>query len=134
MIVHFPPSSLEFKFLTANTVWGSRCITMPNFFPVSQAVAEIWRFFDFFKTVAIHHLGFVIYVSRPPTKSIWWSLSLRKIGWFQCNSSDNNAGFDILRARLKNTYTCPQNQGFGEFQPPLWQHCQRDPTKHVMFR
>jgi len=57
-----------------------------------------------------------------------------KFGWFQCNSSDNNAGFDILRARLKNTYTCPQNQGFGEFQPPLWQHCQRDPTKHVMFR
>jgi len=35
--------------------------------------------FRFLKMAALHHLGFVLRVLGPPTKSIWWSLSLCKI-------------------------------------------------------
>jgi len=38
-----------------------------------------WRFFDFSKLAALRHLGFVMRVLGPPTKGIWWSLSLCKI-------------------------------------------------------
>ena len=50
--------------------------TMPNFALTGQTVTEIWRFFDLAKTAAIRHLGFVMSVFGPPTKGIWWSLSL----------------------------------------------------------
>ena len=30
--------------------------------------------FPFFKMAAVRHLGFVLRVLGPPTKSIWWSL------------------------------------------------------------
>jgi len=30
--------------------------------------------FRFFKMAAVRHLGFVLRVLGPPTKSIWWSL------------------------------------------------------------
>jgi len=35
----------------------SKCVVVPNFLAVSQAVAEIWRFFDF-KGDGRPHLGF----------------------------------------------------------------------------
>ena len=35
--------------------------------------------FDFFNMAAVRHLGFVTRGSGPPTKGIWWSLSLCKI-------------------------------------------------------
>ena len=38
--------------------------------------------FYFPKVAAVRHLGFVVRVFGPPTKRIWWSLSLRKI-WFE---------------------------------------------------
>ena len=38
--------------------------------------------FRFFKMAAIRHLGFVMRVWGPPTKGIWWSLSLCKI-WLE---------------------------------------------------
>ena len=34
--------------------------------------------FRFFKMAAVRHLGFVMCVFGPPTKGIWWSLSLCK--------------------------------------------------------
>jgi len=37
---------------------------------------------DFSKMAAVRHLGFVMYVFEPPTKGIWWSLSLCKI-WLE---------------------------------------------------
>jgi len=37
---------------------------------IGQNVAEIWRFFVFFKMADVHHLGFVMRVFRPPTQSI----------------------------------------------------------------
>ena len=36
----------------------------------------------FFKMAAVRHLGFVMRVWEPPTKVIWWSLSLCKI-WLE---------------------------------------------------
>ena len=38
--------------------------------------------FQFFEMAAVRHLGFVICVFGPPTKGIWWSLSLCKI-WLE---------------------------------------------------
>jgi len=38
--------------------------------------------FRFFKMAAVHHLGFVLRVFAPSTKSICWSLSLCKI-WLE---------------------------------------------------
>ena len=35
--------------------------------------------FRFFKMAAVRHVGLVLRVLGPPTKSIWWSLSLCKI-------------------------------------------------------
>ena len=40
------------------------------------------RFSIFFKMAAVRHLGFVMRVWGPPTKGIWWSLSLCKI-WLE---------------------------------------------------
>jgi len=45
---------------------SSRCIDM-----------TIFRFFC--KMAAVRHLGFVVWVIGPPTKGVWWSLSLCKI-------------------------------------------------------
>ena len=47
---------------------------------VHDMVTEVRdKFFDFFKMAAVRHLGFVMHVWGPPTKGIWWSLSLCKI-------------------------------------------------------
>ena len=45
-------------------------------------LTETWRFFYFSKMAAVRHLGFVMSAFGPPTKSIWWSLSLCKI-WLE---------------------------------------------------
>jgi len=75
-----PPSWIlkiwQFYWLTVCR--GSKCITMPNFVEIGQSVAEISHFW-FFKMAAVRHLGFVVRVFGPHTKSIWWSLSLCKI-------------------------------------------------------
>jgi len=55
------------------------CVAMPNLIEIGQTAAAIWRFFDFSKMAAVHHLGFVLRVFGPPTKGIWWSLLLCKI-------------------------------------------------------
>ena len=61
---------------------GSNCVSGPNFVAIGPTVADIWRFFDFSKMAAVRHLGFVMCVFGPPTKGIWWSLSLCKI-WLE---------------------------------------------------
>jgi len=35
---------------------------MPNVVEIGQTAAEIWRFFDFSKMAAVHHVGFVVCV------------------------------------------------------------------------
>ena len=60
----------KFVILTARTLRGPECVTMPNFVQIGQGVAEISPFSIFFKMAAVHHLGFVICVFGPPTKCI----------------------------------------------------------------
>ena len=43
----------------------------------------------FFKMAAVRHLGFVVRVFEPPTKTTCWSLSLYKIGCNRCTNFDN---------------------------------------------
>jgi len=49
--------------------------------PIS-ATAEL--LFNFSKMATVRHLSFVMRMSRPSAKGIWWSLSLCKI-WFESN-------------------------------------------------
>ena len=59
-----------------------KLIIVPNFVKIAQTAAEIWRFFDFSKMAAVRHLGFLMRVLGPPTKGMWWSLSMCKI-WLE---------------------------------------------------
>jgi len=55
-------------------------VSLPNFMMICQTNAERWVIYLFFKIVsAIFDL---LYTFGPPTKSIWWSLSLCKI-WLE---------------------------------------------------
>jgi len=49
---------------------------LADFAAIGRTVAEIWQFFDFFKMLAVRHLGFVVSVFGQPSNGIWWSLSL----------------------------------------------------------
>jgi len=71
---------LGIQFLTADVGRVNVYIIVPNFAPIGQAVADrdmaVFRFFK----MAVRQVGFVIRLFRPPTKSIWWSLSLGCFG------------------------------------------------------
>ena len=64
----------KFKFLTFGTLKIVDLRLLPNFVEIAQTAAEIWQFFIFFKMAAVRHLGLVLRVLGPPTKSTWWSL------------------------------------------------------------
>jgi len=81
---------------------------MPNFVAISQIVAEMWRFFDFSNMAAFRHLGFVMRVFGPPTKGIWWSLSLCKIWLYRCSSFDNMHVFWFREFGLKMPIDAPK--------------------------
>ena len=53
---------------------------------ISSKSVKLWPryndFCDFSKMAAVRHLGFVMRAWGPPTKGIWWSLSLLKI-WLE---------------------------------------------------
>ena len=72
----------NFKFFTAGTVKWVELHQRAKFRENRLNRAEIWQFFDFSKMAAVRHLGFVMHVSGPPMKGIWWSLSLCKI-WLE---------------------------------------------------
>jgi len=40
---------------------------LPNFVAISQTIADIWRFINFFNMAAVRHLGFVMRVFGPFT-------------------------------------------------------------------
>ena len=68
----------RFKYITTSP----KGVDVPNFVEIGQFTAEICLFLDFSKIAAVRHLGFVMCVFGPPTKGIWWSLSLCKI-WLE---------------------------------------------------
>jgi len=81
---HKPVNKCSYWGPIFKTEWsrGSDCV--PNIVTIGTTVAEmlIFRFFDFSKMAAVRSLGFVMCVFGPPTKGIWWSLSLCKI-WLE---------------------------------------------------
>jgi len=68
----------KFKFLTYRMVLKVSVLIMQNSVAIGETVAEIWQFFYFFfKMAALPHLRFVVCMFGPPTKSIWWCLSVQ---------------------------------------------------------
>jgi len=85
---------------------------LPNFAPIVQTVAEIWRLFDFSKMAAVCHLGFVMRVFGPPTEGVWWwSLSLCKIRSESTQQFLQYASLNILRVMPENAYSRTQSWG-----------------------
>ena len=72
----------NFKLLTVGRLKRSTCVAVPNLVKIGQTAAEIWRFLNFPRWRPSAILDFVMRVFGPPTKSIWWSLSLCKI-WLE---------------------------------------------------
>ena len=70
---------LNFKFLTVGTVKKVQLRHYVKF--CRNRLNRSWDMvlFDFSKMAAVRRLGFVMHVYGPPTKGIWWSLSLCKI-------------------------------------------------------
>ena len=72
----------NFELLTVGQLKSVEMRRRAKFGQIGQTITKVWRFFDFSKMAAVRHLGFVMWVFGPPTKGIWWSLSLCKI-WLE---------------------------------------------------
>ena len=72
--------------------------------------------FRFFKMAAVRHLGFVLRVFGPPTKSICWSLSLCKI-CNRCSGFDTMPVLMLCEFGLKMPIHSPFWVVFGGFDP-----------------
>jgi len=110
----FPFAVLDFKKRGIFTTDGVKIVNMHHL--IGEIVTEISRFF-ILKMAAVRHLGFVVRVFGPPTKSIWWSLSLCKklvgIGTeilIKCMSYISPVWF-------ANAYSRPQKMAFGDLTP-----------------
>jgi len=75
---------------------------------IGQTIAEICQLLDFSKMADVRHLGFVMHVFGPPTKGIWWSLSLCKISWNRDSSFDNMQVLTFCELGLKMPINTPK--------------------------
>ena len=73
--------------------------------------------FRFFKMAAVRHLGFVLRVFGPPTKSICWSLHYAKFGWNRCSGFDNMPVLMFCQFGLKMPIHAPFWVFFGDLTP-----------------
>jgi len=101
---------------------------VPNLVEIGQTGAVIWRFFDFSKMAAVRHLGFVMCVFGPPTKDIWWSLSLCKIWLESVSIFDNMHVFRFPEFGLKTPIYAPKIGVVGDFTPK-WGAISTEPKK-----
>jgi len=70
----------NFKFLTVGTVKRVKHHQHVKFRQnQSNRGRDMSIFINFSKMAAVRHLGFVMRVCGPPTKGIWWSLSLANL-------------------------------------------------------
>jgi len=91
--------------------------------------------FRFFKMAAIRHLGFVACVLGPPTKGIWWSLSL-------CTNFVGIDGvvliicmsFDFTSLAWKRLFTTPKLGFWCGILPPKWGAMSTKPKRHIPAR
>jgi len=73
---------LKFKILTVETLKRVELHHRTKFRQHRSKTPLRYGYFLIFKMAAVCHLGFVVRVSGPPTKGIWWSLSLCKM-WLE---------------------------------------------------
>jgi len=73
---------LNFKLLTVGQLWRVEVRRRAKFGQNRSKRGGDMAIFRFFNMAAVRHLGFVMCVFGPPTKGIWWSLSLCKI-WLE---------------------------------------------------
>jgi len=82
---------------------------------------------------AVRHLGFLVRVFGPPTKGIWWSLSLCKI-WLESVSSFNNMPvFRFSEFGLKTPIYAPK-LGFWGILPLSGEQYQQNPKRYIPAR
>jgi len=91
------------------------CVAVLNLVEIGQIVAEICRFFDLSKMLAVRHLGFVMCVFGPTTNlevfiTVQNLVGLDAVVLIICM-------FFVSRAWLENAYSRPPNWGFGDFNP-----------------
>ena len=104
--------------LTADELrWGGpRCITMPNFIKMSQAVAEISRFFDFSRwqsSVILDVFAAFLDHSHGIYDGLYWCA---KFGCILCSSFDNMKLW-IFRAFNLKKPVCAPKWRFGDLTP-----------------
>jgi len=75
--------------------------------------------FRFFKIAAVRHLGFVLRVLGPPSKSIWWSLWLCKFGSNRRSNFDSMQILIFCSLSLKMLIHAPKIGVFEDFTPKM---------------
>jgi len=82
--------------------------------PIGQTVVDIWQIFKFFKTVAVRHLGLVLYVFGPPTKGgIWWPCDCAKFDSNQRSNFNSVQGLIFCTLSSKRPIHAPKIEFFG---------------------
>jgi len=80
----------NFEILTVVTAKRAKLRHCAKFYGYwSNCCGDMAIFFDFSNMAVVRHFGFVMRMFRPPTKGIWWSLSLCKIWLDRYSSFDN---------------------------------------------
>ena len=119
----------KLEILIAGPVWRPNMRHRAKFHEDRSSHSRDMANFRFFKMAAVRHLGFVLRVLGPPTYSIWWSLSLCKIG---CNWRSNFDSMQILifcTLSLKVPIHAPKIGVLGGFYPQNGEQYERDPQK-----
>jgi len=84
--------------------------------------------FRCFKMAAVRHLGFVLHVFGPPTKSICWHDHCAKFSWNRCSIVDNMPVLMICKFGLKMPIHAPFGCFFGGFDP-RWKTISTNPRR-----
>ena len=120
------PGFLNLEILTAGSArrgqYASSCQVS------CRSVKPLWKYSNFLIFKDGGHFASVLHLFVPPTKSIWWSLSLCKIWLESVEQFRRYVSVNILYIRLENAYSLPslgrfwvkwekQKQNFLQFCP-----------------
>jgi len=109
------------------------CVKVPSFVAIGLMVAEIWRFFYFFKMAAVRHLKFVMRVFGPLRRAFVGLYHCAKCRWNQHNNFDNMRVLIFCDLNLKTPSHAPE-MGVCGILPPKWDQSHRDPERHFLAR
>jgi len=95
---------------------------------IGETVAEIWPFCNFFKMVAVCHLGFVLCVFDD-------HCHCAKFGWNQCSGVDNMQVLIFCILSLKMPIHAHKIGFLGDLTPKMGGgQYERDPKRHFLVR